>query len=93
MKFIHNDPAWIEHWTDIYNTQDIPSKHFIQDSITGQQNQLNTRIHEKIKRLPGGLSQGNSLVAFKYDSYMSYNHENQNANSTDYNANISYKQM
>lgn len=93
MKFIHNDPAWIEHWTDIYNTQDIPSKHLIQDSITGQQNQLNTRIHEKIKRLPGGLSQGNSLVAFKYDSYMSYNHENQNANSTDYNANISYKQM
>lgn len=92
-KFLHNEPTWVEHWLNVYHAKDIPSAHVIQDSTTGEKNQLNTRIHEKIKRMPKGLGQGNSLVSFKYDGYMSYNHENQKSQSTDYNANISYQQM
>lgn len=92
-NYLHNEPKMIDKWLEYYHKQKVPSLYEAQDAITGKANQPMTRTHEKIKGLPGGLGQGNLLVAFKYDGYESFNHENQNKKSESYNANIGYQTM
>lgn len=85
---LHEEKEFKEKWEQWYQDKKAKEKdsHIAQDAISGEQTSI-ARIHNKIKRVYGGLATGSVLVGFNNPSENSY------GNEQSYNSNISETAM
>ena len=84
-RFLHDDPELKERWEDHIRQKELESNesgHRAQCAVLGKEAVI-SRIHNKIKGVPGGLTTGSVLVGFNNPSESSY------GNDQSYNSNIS----
>ena len=87
-KMLHKDESVLLKWNEWYAkiNEDISDAEMSQCAITGEIWPI-SRIHDKIKGVPGGLATGSVLIGFNNASENSYGKEQS------YNSNISEKIM
>lgn len=87
-KLLHKDDIVLRKWLKYYEKSSEENKNDVisQCAITGEKETI-SRIHDKIKGVPGGLATGAVLIGFNNPSENSY------GNEQSYNSNISEKVM
>ncbi len=83
---LHEDPLIRRKWESSLIESDEGGSVTSQCAVTGETAPI-SRIHNKVKGVPGGQPSGTVLVGFKYSSGWSYGHEQS------YNSNISENAM
>ena len=87
-KLLHKDDVVLRKWLNYYEKSSKENKNGVisQCAITGEKETI-SRVHDKIKGVPGGLATGAVLIGFNNDSENSY------GNEQSFNSNISEKIM
>ena len=87
-KLLHKDEMVLGKWLKYYEKSSEENKNDViaQCAVTGEKEAI-SRIHDKIKGVPGGLATGSVLIGFNNSSESSY------GNEQSYNSNISQRIM